>query len=221
MTIVRAGTLKGGGSGGAPRDDGGGVVDVLNPYFYTLGQQDIVNWRLLYDVGALGVEMSAGDTLPGPGFKAALTATGAVAWGGPLLGSAQAQMIVAAPGATRLASGAHRLVVLDANGQHVHLSAALDARTHHQSAAGTVARTVTAPHSNCRLVDVGGGGSLFATISAEGEVFVFGEAGALVPVPSVSGVVGFTAGPAHLLAVDSAGRLCRLCAALQSTSCLL
>ena len=38
-------------------------------------QQDVVNWRLLYDCGTLGVEVTKGDTLPGPGFKAALTAT--------------------------------------------------------------------------------------------------------------------------------------------------
>ena len=34
-----------------------------------------VNWRLLYDCGALSVSLSRGDTLPGPGFSAALTAT--------------------------------------------------------------------------------------------------------------------------------------------------
>jgi len=34
-----------------------------------------VNWRLLYDCGALSVSLTRGDTLPGPGFSAALTAT--------------------------------------------------------------------------------------------------------------------------------------------------
>jgi len=74
-TIVRAGTLKGGGSGDA-LSGGGGDARFLEPsFFYGLGQQDIVNWRLLYDCAALGVELSRGDTLPGPGFTAALTAT--------------------------------------------------------------------------------------------------------------------------------------------------
>jgi len=74
-TIIRAGTLKGGASGGTNDDGGGGVPLFLNPFFYSLGQQDVLNWRLLYDCEGLGVEMTAGDTLPGPGFTAALTAT--------------------------------------------------------------------------------------------------------------------------------------------------
>ena len=39
------------------------------------GAQDIVNWRLLYDCNALGVKLQRGDTMSGPGFSAALTAT--------------------------------------------------------------------------------------------------------------------------------------------------
>jgi len=74
-TIIRAGTLKGGASGSDSAEDEGGEPTFLNPFFYTLGQQDIVNWRLLYDCKALGVEMTAGDTMAGPGFTAALTAT--------------------------------------------------------------------------------------------------------------------------------------------------
>ena len=74
-TIIRAGTLKGGASGDASLDDGSGEGDFLNPYFYTLGQQDVVNWRLLYDCNALAVDLKKGDTMPGPGFTAALTAT--------------------------------------------------------------------------------------------------------------------------------------------------
>lgn len=73
-TIVRAGTLKGGASGDV-LGGGNGVADFLNPAFYKFGQQDVANWRLLYDVSALSVEISKGDTLPGPGFTAALTAT--------------------------------------------------------------------------------------------------------------------------------------------------
>ena len=34
-----------------------------------------VNWRLLYDCAVLDVELKAGDTMAGPGFTAALTAT--------------------------------------------------------------------------------------------------------------------------------------------------
>ena len=34
-----------------------------------------VNWRLLYDCACLDVELKAGDTMAGPGFTAALTAT--------------------------------------------------------------------------------------------------------------------------------------------------
>jgi len=74
-TVIRAGTLKGGGSGDASREDGGGERSFLNPAFYSMGQQDLVNWRLLYDCEALGVSLSAGDTGEGPGFFAALTST--------------------------------------------------------------------------------------------------------------------------------------------------
>lgn len=81
LTVIRAGTLKGGGCGDKASEEGGGEPTFLNKFFYTLGQQDIVNWRLLYDMKALGVELSAGDTLPGPGFMAALTATDNVGQG--------------------------------------------------------------------------------------------------------------------------------------------
>ena len=156
----------------------------------------------------------------GDEFCAALTPAGAVAWGGPLLGGGSntpAQLVVHAPGATRLASGAYRLVVLDASGAAIHLLAVLDART--QSADPQAAARVVAPaNPTARFIDVGGGGSLFAALSSDGEAFVFGDAGALVPVPSIGGVAHFTAAPAHLLAVDSHGRLCRLCAALQASA---
>lgn len=81
LTVVRAGTLKGGGSADSNLDNlekpGGGEPDFLDTYFYSLGQQDAVNWRLLYDCSALAVELTRGDTMPGPGFKAALTACSA------------------------------------------------------------------------------------------------------------------------------------------------
>lgn len=72
-TVIRAGTLKGGGN--AFDADSGGEPMFLNSYFYSLGQQDIVNWRLLYDCSALAVDLAAGDDMAGPGFTAALTAT--------------------------------------------------------------------------------------------------------------------------------------------------
>ena len=72
-TIVRAGTLKGGGN--AFDADDGGEPTFLNQYFYSLGQQDLVNWRLLYDCANLAVELQAGDNMAGPGFMAATTAT--------------------------------------------------------------------------------------------------------------------------------------------------
>mmetsp|Transcript_25494 Transcript_25494/g.64806 ORF Transcript_25494/g.64806 Transcript_25494/m.64806 type:complete len:309 (+) Transcript_25494:39-965(+) len=74
-TIIRAGTLKGGASGDA-LSGGSGEAMFLNPKFYSVGQQDVANWRLLFDCGSLGVRLSKGDTLPGPGFMAAMTATG-------------------------------------------------------------------------------------------------------------------------------------------------
>jgi hypothetical protein len=73
-TLIRAGTLKGGASADATTG-GNGVPEFMNKKFYAFGQQDVANWRLLYDTGALNVELFKGDTLPGPGFTAALTAT--------------------------------------------------------------------------------------------------------------------------------------------------
>lgn len=73
-TIVRAGTLKGGAVGDSLAG-GSGCPSFLNTKFYDLGQQDIVNWRLLYDCAMMGVSLQKGDVLPGPGFTAALTAT--------------------------------------------------------------------------------------------------------------------------------------------------
>lgn len=73
-TIVRAGTLKGGSVADA-LNGGAGHSGFLSPLFYQYGQQDVVNWRLLYDCAMLGVTCQKGDVLPGPGFTAALTAT--------------------------------------------------------------------------------------------------------------------------------------------------
>uniref|UniRef100_A0A7S4HPG6 Uncharacterized protein n=1 Tax=Prymnesium polylepis TaxID=72548 RepID=A0A7S4HPG6_9EUKA len=74
-TIIRAGTLKGGAVGDSLTGEGGGESSFLNTFFYTLGQQDVVNWRLLYDCDVLGVDLERGDTMPGPGVMAATTAT--------------------------------------------------------------------------------------------------------------------------------------------------
>lgn len=75
-TVIRAGTLKGGASASSNTPEGGaGEPTLLTPEFYKLGQQDVANWRLIYDVDALGVKLVAGDTLPGPGATAVFTAT--------------------------------------------------------------------------------------------------------------------------------------------------
>jgi hypothetical protein len=66
FSIVRAGTLKGGGCRSEPT--------YLNEEVYNYGVQDIVNWRMLFDRSVAGAEISKGDTLPGPGFTAVFTA---------------------------------------------------------------------------------------------------------------------------------------------------
>ena len=43
--------------------------------FYKEGNQDIVNWRMLYDIQACGVSLEKGDTVAGPGFKGVFAAT--------------------------------------------------------------------------------------------------------------------------------------------------
>jgi len=70
FTVIRAGTLKGGARG---EDTGAGEKSFLNRYFYNLGVRDVANWQLIYDLNFLGVEISKGDTLPGPGLGAIIT----------------------------------------------------------------------------------------------------------------------------------------------------
>jgi len=103
-SIVRAGTLKGGGCGaqdreaseGEPQDEQpGGERTLLTSEVYKLGQQDVVNWRLIYDCDALGVELLPGDTLPGPGALAALTATEKVGAGDSHRGAVAACLVEA------------------------------------------------------------------------------------------------------------------------------
>jgi hypothetical protein len=72
-TVIRAGTLKGGASGDSQKG-GNGEPSFLDPQFYKRGVQDVANWRLLFDCSALGVKLTRGDTLPGPGFTAVFTA---------------------------------------------------------------------------------------------------------------------------------------------------
>ena len=60
---------------------GNGEPSFLDPQFYKRGVQDVANWRLLFDCSALGVKLTRGDTLPGPGFTAVFTATRAVHFG--------------------------------------------------------------------------------------------------------------------------------------------
>jgi len=74
-TVIRSGTLKGGGCGDPT--GGSGDPNLLSTTFYTMGQQDIVNWKMLFDCDTLGVKLSKGDVLPGPGFTAAFGATSA------------------------------------------------------------------------------------------------------------------------------------------------
>lgn len=69
-TIVRAGTLKGGGRGidEEPYDQ------FLSKKFYDMMKKDIINWQLLFDCNVRGVSLSRGDALPGPGARAVFTA---------------------------------------------------------------------------------------------------------------------------------------------------
>ena len=69
LTVIRAGTLKGGGCG-----EKGENPEHMTPYFYSLTKRDIVTWQLLFDCRSLGVKITEGDVCKGPGAKAILTA---------------------------------------------------------------------------------------------------------------------------------------------------
>jgi len=74
--ICRVGTLKGGGNAlGCDERSEETARQGLTEEFYSLGQQDIVNWRLLFDGSTQGVTVSKGDVLEGPGFGAVFAAT--------------------------------------------------------------------------------------------------------------------------------------------------
>ena len=95
-TVIRAGTLKGGATGSSLSDaGGGGEPTLLTPAFYKLGAQDVANWRLIYDCDALGVNLVAGDTLPGPGNSAVFTATAKVGAGDSHRGAVAASLVEA------------------------------------------------------------------------------------------------------------------------------
>lgn len=70
-TIVRAGTLKGGGGG-----ENYECENFLSPQYYEMAKKDIVNWQLLFDCSIRGVTLAKGDVMPGPGVKAVFTACG-------------------------------------------------------------------------------------------------------------------------------------------------
>uniref|UniRef100_A0A7S2JSC8 NAD(P)-binding domain-containing protein n=1 Tax=Leptocylindrus danicus TaxID=163516 RepID=A0A7S2JSC8_9STRA len=72
-TIARAGTLKGGACGEVGAEDH--CPQYLASKYYELTKRDIVTWQLLFDCRGRGVVIEKGDVLPGPGIKAAFTAS--------------------------------------------------------------------------------------------------------------------------------------------------
>ena len=73
--VCRAGTLKGGGPAGDDAVYSETKRTGLSYGFYSFGQQDIVNWRLLFDCNTQGVTLTPGDEVAGPGFGAVFAAT--------------------------------------------------------------------------------------------------------------------------------------------------
>ena len=73
VTIVRGGTLKGGGPGDPESVQT--VAPTLAPRFYAEIVADLVNWQLLFDCETRGVELTPGDSAAGPGLQAVFTAT--------------------------------------------------------------------------------------------------------------------------------------------------
>jgi len=117
-TIIRAGTLKGGasGSGGQGVETTGsggfgGDARFLDPFLYDAactcggGTADFVNWKMLFDCQTLGATLSRGDTLPGPGFTAILTAISEDACAGDSGRGAVAEALVEALACDAAAGG--------------------------------------------------------------------------------------------------------------------
>jgi len=74
LTVVRCGTLKGGGPGAAD-DPVPTSTPTLSERLYNDISRDIVNWQLLFDCDTRGVALTPGDTAEGPGLRAVFTAT--------------------------------------------------------------------------------------------------------------------------------------------------
>lgn len=77
-TIVRAGSLKGGGSGAETAKGSNKYPHAeyaLSATFYTQGMVPKPNWKLLFDMDIQGVNLLAGDTAVGPGFFAPTKST--------------------------------------------------------------------------------------------------------------------------------------------------
>ena len=73
LTIVRCGTLKGGGPA-SPDDPIPDDVPTLSEKLYDDLAKDIVNWQLLFDCDTRGVALTPGDSAEGPGLRAVFTA---------------------------------------------------------------------------------------------------------------------------------------------------
>ena len=93
VTVVRAGTMKGGGPGDP--DNAAPPSMTLSEKFYAeLPQKDLVNWQLLFDCETRGIALTPGDTASGPGFKAVFTSTSSNAEPGDAGRVALAQALV-------------------------------------------------------------------------------------------------------------------------------
>ena len=167
------------------------------------------------DLGGRASAIGCGDD-----FCAALTPSGAMAWGGPQLGC-YARMVVAASSASKLSCASRRVLLVDAHGCVI-MSSTIDSSSSSTPIPGRDTRPMLIVPPNAsggeRFVEVAGGPSMCACLSSGGEVYVFGETGELVPLHELRGVVRFTGGPSHILAVDASSRLVRLSAAVQSTA---
>lgn len=92
VSVVRAGTLKGGACGDAAQDDY--FPQYLSPYFYEVTKKDIITWQLLFDCNVRGVKLFQGDSMQGPGGKAILTANSSEACEGDSSRCAVAEALV-------------------------------------------------------------------------------------------------------------------------------
>jgi len=98
--LVRVGTLKGGGPGSDAPLEPDVVKYGLTAAFYGLGQQDLVNWRMLFDTNCQGLVLKKGDVVEGPGFGGVFAATAVKAAKGDTARHAVAAALVKALGAS-------------------------------------------------------------------------------------------------------------------------